>query len=454
MTEEASVPVLILCQPESEVAEVIRKRLEQKGVPFCILPVGSHFAPPRIPDTCGVVLIPLCRELMQIPLSDTLHQLQQAGATLLPLGREDAAPLWKALTAGEEESIAQQKVFQLEDLWEKQLPILTTGEDESAPLLPILPQPKVNRKAPSLDAPLVDLNIPDLPPSPPVRFTSSSSTSPTPEPTASPTAGGDTSTLKGWILLFLFPSLAVLALVLWKSLAREAPHEGSSTIPTATYPPTLTEQQEAQVPRTNELTEEAQGDRPSSSRQTVTTSPDTGKSANPEGKKSSEETAASSRSLSGTPAGTSWNDDGTSYGRGHSGERFSLPTYVTRSSPVEDEAQPPVPSPTSTPAPEAADKKRTSPPAPGEKVTPSNTAQPKPHAPSNESQKTESQSATERQGEGNHRATPSSPSQHYCPSDEDCKKARKGGNIHALLEKGAKAGCPRCQHWLKALQNR
>ena len=453
MTEEASVPVLILCQPESEVAEVIRKRLEQKGVSFCILPVGSHFAPPRIPDTCGVVLIPLCRELVQIPLSDTLHQLQQAGATFLPLGREDAVPLWKALTAGEEESIAQQKVFQLEDLWEKQLPI-PTEEDESAPLLPILPQPKVNRKAPALDAPLVDLNIPDLPPPLPVRFTSSPAASPTPPPSVSPTAGGDTSTLKGWILLFLFPTLAVLAVVLWKFLSIEAAHEGSPALPTAAYPPTLTEQQEAQVTRPDEPVEKAQGDRTSPSRQTVATFPDTVKLANPEGEKSSEETAASSLAFTDSPTRTSWNDANTSYGRGRSEERFSLPTYVTRSSPAEEEAQPPVPSPPSTPAPEAADKKRTSPPAPREKVTPPNTTKTKPHAPSNESQKTESQRATEHQGAGAHRAKPSSPGQHYCPSDEDCQKARKGGNIHALLEKGAKVGCPRCQHWLKALQNR
>ncbi len=420
MTEETSDSVFILCQPESEIAEIIRKRLEQKGVPFCILPVGSHFAPPRIPDTCGVVLLPLSRELVQIPLSDTLHQLKQAGATLLPLGREDAASLWAALTAGEEEGIAQQKVYQLEDLWEKQLPV-PTEEDESASILPVPPQPKVHRQAPSLDAPLVDLNLPDLPPSPPIHFKSSPTAPPPPAP---PAADSDTSTLKGWLLLFLFPSLAVLALILWKFFSVEAPHEDSPAVPiVATTPPT--EQPETPVTQSDETPAQSQEDQP--------TPPNVEKMGYTE-EESFGKSAVSSIASTDSPAGKMSTPSAPSQEKQGGGLHV---TYYGDH--PEEEPQPSTTSSEPASASEDSGTKRTSPPASKEKEKPSNAAKPKPPTPPTGNQQAGNQGAEDRH------TKPPSPAKHVCPSREDVK-SREPNAINTI--KANAMTCPTCKEYL------
>lgn len=158
MSIESLTPVCIVCAPSSEVATVVQGRVEQLKIPFCIIPVGSHYAHPQLPEYPRAAIVALCTELLSANPVELLCQLKQKGARLLPLAQNDARAMWDALTARVGSEVSELAVYQLDEEWEK---ALSCERKSTLAHYQVSPRTIVNRDTPSLRIPLADLNAPE-----------------------------------------------------------------------------------------------------------------------------------------------------------------------------------------------------------------------------------------------------------------------------------------------------
>lgn len=431
MTEETTAPLFILCVPGNEIAKIICNLLEQKGINFYLIPIGAHYAPPTIPDTTSTILIPLCQELLQTNPANLLCRWKQKGATLLPLGREDARALWAALIAGQEDSLAGVEVLQMEDPWDRRL----FPSNESLFSLPNrITYTKINRSAPLLNKPLVDLNLSDTLPTFPAFDRAEGAM-------LAPVAAKPSRTLVRWLIILLFLSLITLLFALWKLLypmvqkyrliepsvaTADVSAQGNTQTPPDAPPPPEPPAEE-QAPATEEPpptapSPPAEDPAPQQPSEPATTAPEPKDFSRPytfdASALRSKEEAPPTRLPSGTEA----------------------PVVVVYEVPPELAKD-------DMPTSDAAGKD-----SPKQTAPPSAERKPRASRPQSSADNPPTDSHKENKQEKTSDKTDTAPSArvapHYCPQLADLRKSAKGGNMHVYLKKNAQNGCPNCRKTL------